>query len=144
MSDKQQKWYKVAKISDLPENRVMTATAGTQQVCLVNYNGKISALDNRCPHQGGPLGEGQIENEWVICPWHAYEYDPHTGKAPEGFEDCVRPFPLELREGDIYVAIIFIGISRARFLNWRLRHNTRRNILRRFYFNTRITCIKII
>jgi len=105
MPDKQKKWYKVAKTSDLPENRVMTVTAGTQQVCLVNYNGKLSALDNRCPHQGGPLGEGQIENDWVICPWHAYEYDPLTGKAPEGFEDCVRPFPLELREGDIYVAI---------------------------------------
>jgi thiamine pyrophosphate-dependent acetolactate synthase large subunit-like protein/nitrite reductase/ring-hydroxylating ferredoxin subunit len=98
-------WYKVADLGGVTPNRVMTVTAGTHQICLVNHNNKITALDNHCPHQGGPLGEGQIENGWVICPWHAYEYDPETGKAPEGFEDCVKTYPVELREDGIYVAM---------------------------------------
>ena len=98
-------WYKVTELRTLAPDRVMTVTAGTHQLCLVNYKDKITALDNHCPHQGGPLGEGQIENGWVICPWHAYEYHPLTGKAPEGFEDCVKTYPVEIRENGIYVAI---------------------------------------
>lgn len=98
-------WYKVTELRTLASDRVMTVTAGTHQLCLVNYKDKITALDNHCPHQGGPLGEGQIENGWVICPWHAYEYHPLTGKAPEGFEDCVKTYPVEIRENGIYVAI---------------------------------------
>jgi nitrite reductase/ring-hydroxylating ferredoxin subunit len=103
--NKKQLWYKVAEPGDLAPDRVMTVTAGTHQICLVNYKNKISALDNHCPHQGGPLGEGQIENGWVICPWHAYEYHPETGKAPKGFKDCVKSYPVEVRDDGIYVAI---------------------------------------
>jgi uncharacterized Zn finger protein (UPF0148 family) len=68
---KKTSWYKVAELESLATDRVMTVTAGILQVCLVNHKDKLTALDNHCPHQGGPLGEGQIENGWVICPWHA-------------------------------------------------------------------------
>ena len=52
-------WYKVLDNKKyLPEGRVQTVTAGHQGICLTHYKGKFSALDNRCPHQGGPLGEG--------------------------------------------------------------------------------------
>ena len=45
-------------------------------MCVVHgEDGTWSALDNRCPHQGGPLGDGQLEDGWLICPWHAYQYD---------------------------------------------------------------------
>ena len=57
------KWYSVLKDKKtLPEGRVQTVTAGHQGICLTHYDGKFSALDNKCPHQGGPLGEGSIEN----------------------------------------------------------------------------------
>ena len=102
---KKKTWYKVAEQGSLATERVMTVTAGVHQICLVNHKGKISALDNHCPHQGGPLGEGQIENGWVICPWHAYEYHPQTGKAPKGFKDCVKSYPIEIRDKGIYVEI---------------------------------------
>jgi len=62
-------WYKVAELGSVAPDRVMTVIAGIHQICLVNYKEKITALDNHCPHQGGPLGEGQIENGWVIYPW---------------------------------------------------------------------------
>ena len=54
-------WYKVAEVDELGEGRVKSATAGQTQVALVRYQGKYAAMDNRCPHQGGPLGEGSIE-----------------------------------------------------------------------------------
>ncbi|MCH7574365.1 MAG: Rieske 2Fe-2S domain-containing protein [Candidatus Marinimicrobia bacterium] len=105
MANNTKQWHRVADLNSLPDNRVRTVTAGTQQICLVNHEGALTALDNRCAHQGGPLGEGQLEDGWVICPWHAYQYDPVTGKAPEGFEDRVDPYPIEIRQNGIFVGV---------------------------------------
>lgn len=99
------KWVKIAEENDLPNERIKTVVADKRQVCLAHHNNKFSALGNRCPHQGGPLGEGQIEDGWVICPWHAYQYDPQTGKAPEGFDDHALSYPIKLEGIDIYVGI---------------------------------------
>jgi len=90
--------------SELAENRVITVTAGKKQIALSHFEGKICALDNHCPHQGGPLGEGSIENGILRCPWHGWDYHPCTGKAP-GFDDGVDPYPVEEREDGIYVGI---------------------------------------
>lgn len=77
------------------EGRVTTVVAGGRAVCLVHHEGgEWTALDNRCPHQGGPLGDGQIEDGYLICPWHAYQYDPTTGTPPPGFRDAAVPYPV--------------------------------------------------
>ena len=47
-----------------------------------HYDGQFAALDNHCPHQGGPLGEGSIENGLLRCPWHGYDYCPLDGSSP--------------------------------------------------------------
>jgi thiamine pyrophosphate-dependent acetolactate synthase large subunit-like protein/nitrite reductase/ring-hydroxylating ferredoxin subunit len=100
------KWHKVAEVDQLSEGQVSTVVAGYTAVCLVRtaqYG--YTALDNRCPHQGGPLGEGQLDGEWLICPWHGYEYNPQTGDPPAGYGDHARPLPLEVRADGIYVQI---------------------------------------
>ncbi|MCP4434809.1 MAG: Rieske 2Fe-2S domain-containing protein [Actinomycetia bacterium] len=75
--------------ADLPdEGRVRTVTIDGHSLAVTNCDGTIGALDNRCPHQGGPLGEGTIEHGWLRCPWHGYDYDPTTGRPPEGFTDA--------------------------------------------------------
>lgn len=100
------KWYKVAEADELPEGQVMTGLAGATAVCLIHTaKHGLTALDNRCPHQGGPLGEGQIDGRWVICPWHGYEYDPQTGEPPEGYGDYATPYEVEMREDGIYVQV---------------------------------------
>lgn len=99
-------FYKVLdKKENLPEGRVKTVTAGHQTIALTHFEGKLNALDNRCPHQGGPLGEGQIEKGWLRCPWHGYDYHPCSGKPPEGFDDAVQTYPVEVRDDGIYVGI---------------------------------------
>ena len=50
-------------------------------LCIANVGGDISAMDNVCPHRGGPLGEGIVENGKVVCPWHAWAFDLKTGEA---------------------------------------------------------------
>jgi thiamine pyrophosphate-dependent acetolactate synthase large subunit-like protein/nitrite reductase/ring-hydroxylating ferredoxin subunit len=85
-------WFKVAEVGDLPEGRVQTVTPRSRSICLSHFQGQWAAMDNRCPHQGGPLGEGSIEHGvdgrcWIRCPWHGWDFDPLTGQPPGGHAD---------------------------------------------------------
>ena len=86
-------WYKVAEPDELADGRVRTAVAGPRTIALTHCGGRFGALDNHCPHQGGPLGEGSIENGLLRCPWHGYDYDPITGQPPAGFSDAPECLP---------------------------------------------------
>jgi pyruvate oxidase len=99
-------WHKVLENkTELLEGRVMTVTAGHKGICLTHYEGKYSALDNQCPHQKGPLGEGSIEDGVLRCPWHGWDFHPCTGKAP-GFDDGGVPTYQLKEEGEaIYVGL---------------------------------------
>jgi len=101
----QANWIKVAEVGEPPEGRVMTVAAGTRSIALTCYQGRVGALDNHCPHQGGPLGEGTIERGLLRCPWHGYDYDPIDGHPPGGFSDRPEAFPVEVRDDGVYVAI---------------------------------------
>ncbi len=72
-------WHRVAVEGEVPEGRVKTVAAGHHTFALTHFEGQYAALSNRCPHQGGPLGEGTIEKGMLRCPWHGYDYCPLTG-----------------------------------------------------------------
>jgi pyruvate oxidase len=78
-------------------------------MALTHIAGEFTAMDNRCPHQGGPLGEGSIEAGengqcWLRCPWHGWDFDPQTGRSPGGHADTGQTlYPVEVREDGIYV-----------------------------------------
>ncbi len=99
------KWHKILEnVSDLPEGRVMTVTAANHDYCLTHFEGKFCVLDNKCPHQGGPLGEGSIENGLLRCPWHGWDYHPCDGKIP-GYDDGVATYPTKLEEDGVYIGL---------------------------------------
>ncbi|MBO6757586.1 MAG: Rieske 2Fe-2S domain-containing protein [Roseibium sp.] len=104
-------WIRVAHVDELPEGRVKTVTAKTTSICLSHFDGQWSAMDNRCPHQGGPLGEGSIETGvdgkcWIRCPWHGWDFDPLTGAPPGGHEDTGQKlYPLKIENGDILIGL---------------------------------------
>jgi len=101
--DKPIVWERVLGLEELADGRVKPFTCQHSTVCLTHFKGQYAALDNRCPHQGGPLGEGSIENGWLRCPWHGWDFDPLTGKPPGGFDDGIRTFPVEVRDDGVYV-----------------------------------------
>jgi len=113
MTDKNNKfeWHRVADVDELPEGRVKTVTAGIHSMALTHIDGEYHAMDNRCPHQGGPLGEGSIEKgkngECLLrCPWHGWDFDPKTGLPPGGHEDTGQMmYPLEVRDDGIYIGL---------------------------------------
>jgi pyruvate oxidase len=98
-------WIKVGEVDELEDGRVKTVVAGRRSLALTRCDGVYGALDNRCPHQGGPLGEGSIENGLLRCPWHGYDYDPITGAPPPPFGDRPESFPVEVRDDGVYVSI---------------------------------------
>ena len=106
MSEKKLIWHKVLEDkNDLSENRVMTVNAGHTQICLTHFEGSYNALTNKCPHQGGPLGEGSIEKGLLRCPWHGWDFNPCGGDS-DGFEDGLKSYELKI-EGDS----VFVGIE---------------------------------
>ena len=107
-------WTRVAHVEDLPEGRVKTVAVergdSVVQICLTHVEGRFSALDNHCPHQGGPLGEGSIERDdkgdcYLRCPWHGWDFDPVTGKPPGGYDDGIPTYPVEVRDGEVFVGL---------------------------------------
>ena len=99
-------WHRVLKNkNELVENRVMTAEAGHTEICLTHFNGTFNALTNKCPHQGGPLGEGSIENGLLRCPWHGWDFNPCGGDS-DGFEDGLKSYQVKI-EGDA----VFVGVE---------------------------------
>ena len=121
-------WHRVAGVDELPENRVKPVTCGVQTICLTHYQGRYGALSNKCPHQGGPLGEGSIENGWLRCPWHGWDYHPITGKSE--YDDVVPSFPVEVREDGVYVGFeeeqvhvrTASDVMAETLVNWGIRH----------------------
>jgi thiamine pyrophosphate-dependent acetolactate synthase large subunit-like protein/nitrite reductase/ring-hydroxylating ferredoxin subunit len=100
----QRRWQRVLAPDELADGRVKAVTCGTRTLCMTRFEGRYGALDNRCPHQGGPLGEGSIENGLLRCPWHGWDYHPITGNSP-GFDDGVESLPVEEREDGIWVEL---------------------------------------
>ena len=105
MSEPKRVWLKTLAPDELPEGRVKSVTCQHRTVCMTHYDGQYAALDNRCPHQGGPLGEGSIENGWLRCPWHGWDFHPLQGNSPAGHDDGVETFPVEVRGDGVYVGL---------------------------------------
>jgi 3-phenylpropionate/trans-cinnamate dioxygenase ferredoxin component len=74
-------FVEVAKKSQIPENGAIGVEVQGKRLALVNLGGDIYALDDDCPHEGGPLSEGQIVGEEIECPWHTSHFDIKTGRV---------------------------------------------------------------
>jgi nitrite reductase (NADH) small subunit len=96
---------KICLKGDLPPaGQAKEFSASRRTLCIANIDGVIRALDNECPHRGGPLAEGMIENGKVVCPWHAWVFDPATG-ATENSQERVAVFPVTVEGEDVFVKI---------------------------------------
>ena len=90
----------VLKKSEIAPGEMKLVTIAGAEVVVANVGGEFCAFGNSCPHEEGPLVEGELEGDSVICPWHFTRFDVRTGKALEGLTD--EPIPVyEVRvEGD--------------------------------------------
>jgi len=98
-------WHRVDEVDVPADGRVRSVVVDGRSIALARCGARLGALENRCPHQGGPLGEGSIEKGLLRCPWHGYDYDPITGQPPQGFSDSVTSYPVDERTDGVYVQL---------------------------------------
>jgi nitrite reductase (NADH) small subunit len=100
------RWVKVCALAEAPvAGQAMEADAEGVVICLANVAGELSALDNWCPHRRGPLGQGWVEGESVVCPWHSWTFNVKTGVAELPVHDRVAVFAVRVEGGDVLVEI---------------------------------------
>ena len=99
-------FIKLASQAELPPaNEAKEFPCGDKVICVANVNGTITAMDNVCLHRGGPLGQGVIEKGKVVCPWHGWAWDPHTGQAGDSPNVKIVVYPLKIENGEVLVEI---------------------------------------
>lgn len=85
------------------QSKVVETDAGA--VALFNVNGNFFATANACLHRGGPLGEGELSDATVTCPWHGWQYDVTTGENLTNPAKPLRAFKTVIENGEVFVEI---------------------------------------
>jgi nitrite reductase (NADH) small subunit len=109
------RWIRVTEVANIPEREGRSVVIGGRDIAIFNLGDRILATDNRCPHEGGPLCDGIVTGNSVVCPLHAWKVSLVNGgvQRPGGSERCVRTYPARVDEGVIVVAVPVIA-HRAR------------------------------
>lgn len=95
-------FVRICSQAELPgADEVKEFTAAGRALCVANVGGAICVLDGTCPHEGGPLGEGLIEDGRVVCPWHGYAFDIRSGVAHDDPELKAAVFEAKVENGEL-------------------------------------------
>lgn len=97
-------FVKLCSLAEAPAlNTVKELEADGRAICLANVNGKLAALDNWCPHRQGPLGQGTVEGDTVMCPWHAWAFNVTTGQAEHTSHAKVDVFAVKVEDENVMI-----------------------------------------
>ena len=96
---------KVANVVEIGEGQARVVEIDGRSVAVFNVAGQFYAIDNVCPHRGGPLGEGDLEGRIVSCPWHAWRWDVTTGTNANNPAVRVACYPVIVEAGGVFVAL---------------------------------------
>jgi nitrite reductase (NADH) small subunit len=96
--------YKLAETSEIEEGKSLIVKGPDGlEIVLFKQEGEIFALENVCPHMGGPLGDGEIESCMVTCPWHGWQFDIKTGACENMPGDDARKINISVIGNDIFM-----------------------------------------
>lgn len=96
-------WIDVCAADDIPESRARGVLFRNEPVAVFKHEGKFSAVQGHCVHQGGPLAEGKIIGGCITCPWHGYQYRPGDGCSPPPFTEKLHTYQVRIRAGRVQV-----------------------------------------
>src|SRR3989338_1206998 len=97
-------FIEAAKESDIKPGNGKTVNIKGMAIAIFNVNENFYAIDNTCPHRGGPLGEGELDGKVVTCPLHGWQFDVTTGKnvmLPQN----VKTYKTKVENGNIFVEV---------------------------------------
>lgn len=96
-------FVRIAAAAEIPPGSGRAYPLGRYEIAVFNVAGEFYALENSCPHQGGPIADGWLEGPEVTCPWHGWCFDVRSGKMTLGDFARIGRFAVEVRGGDVYV-----------------------------------------
>jgi nitrite reductase (NADH) small subunit len=107
------RWVRITAVENIPLREGRAVQVGGQVVAIFNLGDRFLALENRCPHRGGPLADGIVSAGAVVCPLHAWKVDLTTGSVtnrPENAQ-CIKTFPARVEGGAIFVELSLANSS---------------------------------
>jgi 3-phenylpropionate/trans-cinnamate dioxygenase ferredoxin component len=96
---------RVAAAADIGPGTGMVVSAVGKALALFNVEGAYYAVDNTCPHRGGPLGEGDLDGQVVNCPWHGWSWDVTSGANVNNPAVRIGCYPVIVQEGALFVRL---------------------------------------
>jgi nitrite reductase/ring-hydroxylating ferredoxin subunit len=99
------KFITVAKTQDVPPGTGQTVEVRGVWIALFNVDGSFFAVDNTCPHAGGPIGEGSLSGDVVTCPWHGWQFNVRTGERLGNPNFTVACCPVRVEGEQIQIAL---------------------------------------
>jgi nitrite reductase (NADH) small subunit len=99
-------WQPVCQVEEIPRLGGRTLRAGQTEIALFRLSdGRVLAVDNRCPHKQGPLAEGIVSGDAVICPLHARKINLETGEVLKPDSGCVKTYAVKLEDGRVFLSL---------------------------------------
>ncbi len=100
----EKKWHELGAIAELQQKALQQIQIDRHKIALSYVDGKFGAISGICNHAGGPLGDGHLEGEFVVCPWHHWKYERSQGVGEPGYEkECVPRYELKIENGQLYI-----------------------------------------
>ena len=96
---------RVAGVEELAAGEARVVEASGRSIAVFNVDGAYYAIDNVCPHRGGPLADGDLDGAVVACPWHAWRWDVRTGANVNNPAVTLACFPVRVEDGAIFVEL---------------------------------------
>ncbi|MGH8103507.1 MAG: Rieske (2Fe-2S) protein, partial [bacterium] len=120
-------YVKAANLASLKAAGCVPVNLAGHSIALIFYNDKVYAVDNRCPHMGFPLDRGTVQDGILTCHWHHARFDLAGGGTFDPWADDVRSFPVQVRNGDIWLDLSPNADAREHHRK-RLREGLERNL----------------
>lgn len=100
------KWIRVTHADNIPVREGRSVRLGEDEIAIFNLGDRYVAVDNACPHRGGPLCDGIVSGDTVICPLHGWKISLETGNVMKP-EICVRveTYPVSVEDGIIRISL---------------------------------------
>ncbi len=98
-------WVRITAVENIPLREGRSVEVGCHDLAIFNLGNRFLAVENRCPHRGGPLADGIVSGSTVVCPLHAWKIDLMAGSVtnrPENLK-CVRTFQTRVEDGVVLV-----------------------------------------
>ncbi len=94
---------KVAQVGELSPGQGKRVQVEGNDIALFNVNGTFHAVGAVCPHEEGPLYEGEVEGESIVCPWHGYDFDVRSGQCSVDSELRVPTYVVRTEGDDVFI-----------------------------------------